>query len=206
MRSNSLKIMALSLVILTAAMQPVVAFAAEPDQVIRSSNEKINNLLRQEARGGNKAKLELRMKKVINQFLDFDALALASMRRHWSTLTDDQRAEFTKVFRELIEANYIRRLRKNLSFQVTYGQVARSGSQAKVPTVVEVVKKGRKTSTRITYKLGRKSGQWMVNDVVTNDVSLADNYRRSFHKIIRRHGFAELIKRMHKKIKRLKKD
>jgi ABC-type transporter MlaC component len=68
---------------------------------------------------------------------------------------------------------------------------------------VEVVKRGRKNETKIVYALSRSSGRWMVYDVLTNEVSLARNYRRSFGRIMRRDGYKGLIRKMKRKIRKL---
>jgi phospholipid transport system substrate-binding protein len=191
---------------ISAAMIVLFAFGAAayggPKGVIQSSHAKINKLLRKEKKSGRKsASLEAEMKKVINRFLDFDALAKASMSRHWDNLTAAQRKEFVGLFRQLIESSYIKRLRGDLNYKVVYGKVDKKGDRAVVHTTVERMKRGRKDETSIVYKLKRASGRWQVYDVVTNQVSLAQNYRSSFGRIMRRNGYATLIRKMKRKIK-----
>lgn len=190
-----------ALLSLVVVLAPSRARAGGPKEVVRSSHEKINELLRKEKRSKSpKASLDAKMKKIINQFLDFDSLATASMSRHWDKLTAGQKKEFVSLFRQLIESSYIKRLRGDLDYKVVYGKVERSGSSAKVPTTVERIKRGRKSETKIVYELHRKGGRWRVVDVVTNEVSLARNYRRSFGKIMRRDGYPALIRKMKSKI------
>ena len=180
-------------------------WAATPKSVIKSSHEKINRLLKKEKSGKvAKGALEGEMKKVINRFLDFDALARASMSKHWKTLNAAQQKQFITLFRQLIESNYIKRLRGDLSYKVVYGKTTTSGGKAKVPTTVERMKRGRKSETKIVYRLKKTSGRWQVHDVVTNNVSLARNYRRSFGRVMRRNGFDSLLKKMKRKIKSLR--
>ena len=175
---------------------------AGPKGVIQTSHAKINKLLRKEKKSGRKStSLEAKMKKVINRFLDFDSLAKASMSRHWDQLTAAQRKEFSALFRQLIEASYIKRLRGDLNYKVIYGKVEKKGRKAVVHTTVERMKRGRKNETTIVYKLKRSAGRWQVYDVVTNQVSLAQNYRSSFGRIMRRNGYAALIRKMKRKIK-----
>lgn len=179
--------------------------AGKPRSVVESSHERINNLLRKE-KSANVAKgaLEDQTKKAINRFLDFEALAKASMSSHWETLQPNQKKEFTDLFRELIESNYIRRLRGDLDYKVVYGKTTLKGDTARVPTTVERMRRGRKDETEIEYLLRRTGGTWLVYDVITNNVSLADNYRRSFGRIMRRDGFDSLLKTMRRRIEKLR--
>ena len=193
----------LSLALLLVLVAP--SQAATPKSVIQSSHKKINRLLKKEKSGKvAKGALEGDMKKVINRFLDFDALAQASMSKHWKTLDAAKQKQFITLFRELIESNYIKRLRGDLNYKVVYGKTTTSGGKAKVPTTVERMKRGRKSETKIVYRLQKKSGRWQVHDVVTNNVSLARNYRRSFGRVMRRNGFETLLKKMRRKIKSLR--
>lgn len=182
-----------------------VTKADKPETVIKKSHEKINKLLRKEKQGkATKGSLDNEMKKVINRFLDFEGLAQASMSKHWDKLQPDQKKSYTEVFRELIETNYIRRLRGDLNYKVVYGKTNHSGDKATVNTTIERLKRGRKDETKITYRLRKKGGRWQVYDVVTNNVSLANNYRRSFGRIMRREGFDSLLKKMKRKIEKLR--
>ncbi len=183
---------------------PVPATAGKPRRVVESSHEKINQLLRKEKTGKRGGNLEDEMKKVINRFLDFNSLGVAAMSSHWERLQPDQKKEFIDLFRELIESNYIRRLRGDLDFKVIYGKTVLKGDTARVPTTVERMRMGRKDETEIEYLLRRTGGSWLVYDVITNNVSLADNYRRSFGRIMRRDGFDSLLNTMRRRIEKLR--
>jgi len=196
---------AVSLAFFSVTLFSGVTQADKPETVIKTSHERINKLLRKEKQGkATKGSLDNEMKKVINRFLDFEGLAQASMSKHWDKLQQDQKKSFTEVFRDLIETNYIRRLRGDLNYKVVYGKTKHSGDKATVNTTIERLKRGRKDETKITYRMGKKSGRWQVYDVVTNNVSLANNYRRSFGRIMRREGFNSLLKKMRRKIEKLR--
>ena len=48
--------------------------------------------------------------------------------------------------------------------------------------------------------------EWRIYDVIVDDASLLDNYRYQFDAIIRKGGYADLIRRMESKLKSLKED
>ena len=52
----------------------------------------------------------------------------------------------------------------------------------------------------LEYKLVRKSNRWVVYDVITDDLSLLENYRAEFNKVIAKESFDALLARMKKKL------
>ncbi|MBI5213782.1 MAG: ABC transporter substrate-binding protein, partial [Nitrospirae bacterium] len=57
----------------------------------------------------------------------------------------------------------------------------------------------RNVEIPIEYKLLKKDGKWEVYDVVVEGVSLINNYRTQFNKIIRTNSYEELVKKMKNK-------
>jgi phospholipid transport system substrate-binding protein len=52
----------------------------------------------------------------------------------------------------------------------------------------------------VDYKLVAQGDEWRVYDVITEDVSILDNYRSQFNRIIAKEGVPGLIARMKAKI------
>lgn len=167
--------------------------SAGPMAQLRKARSQINRLARQKVS-------DARLKTVVNRLLDFDTMAELVLRSHWSGLTPAQRTLFKKLFRQLIEKNYIRGIRKNVTFQVDYKREVITGKTAKVHTVVRSVRRGRPRQTEVVYRMKRSRARWRVIDLVTDDVSLERNYRKSFDRIIRQKGFDVLIQKMRKKL------
>lgn len=167
--------------------------SAGPLAQLRKAKAQINRLARQKAS-------DARLKVVVNRLLDYDTMAERVLRAHWSGLTPAQRAQFKKLFRQLIEKNYIRGIRKNANYKVDYQREAVRGKTAKVHTLVRFVRKGRPRQTEVVYRMQRSGARWRVIDLITDDVSLERNYRKSFHRIISQKGFDVLIQKMRKKL------
>jgi phospholipid transport system substrate-binding protein len=49
-----------------------------------------------------------------------------------------------------------------------------------------------------------KGQEWLVYDVVVEEVSLISNYRSTYNEIVRREGMDGLLKRMEQRIRELK--
>ena len=52
----------------------------------------------------------------------------------------------------------------------------------------------------ISYRLLNESGNWKVYDVTIEGVSLVNNYRSQFSRIISESSYAELVKRLRNKV------
>jgi phospholipid transport system substrate-binding protein len=140
------------------------------------------------------------IKKVVGGFLDFEELARRSLGRHWDGLTAKQRAEFVKTLRELVERNYVRQLYGQPDYDLRLEREEKNGNDATVFGTLHAVSKGKKVTIALEYKLIRKNNRWLVYDVVTDDLSLLENYRGEFNKVITKESFEALLARMKKKM------
>ena len=55
----------------------------------------------------------------------------------------------------------------------------------------------------VNYKLLRTNGAWRIYDVVVEHISLVNNYRSQFNRVISNSSYADLIKRIDQKLKEL---
>jgi phospholipid transport system substrate-binding protein len=176
--------------------------------VLKKANEKVEKLVKQKAPKGSPAEKKLRddVKAVVANLIDFDELAQQTMNKHWGEMSAAQKAEFTKVFRDLIERNYTKQIRGNVDYKITYKTEKVSGDKADVRTIIHAKRKGRMADTIVDYKMVQKSGDWKVYDIITDEdeySSLIKNYRSEFNKIWNKDGYDGVIKKMKKKSKEL---
>jgi phospholipid transport system substrate-binding protein len=181
---------------------PLPASAQTPVQTLKTLHLRMNKLLAQKHKDGSAAakKNKEEVKKVVNTLLDFPELARLSLAKHWEGRNEKERAEFTGILKDLIERNYIKQLRSNLDYKLEYKGEKVTGESALVQTVVKVEKKGRVTEIQIDYKMRKVKGAWMVFDVSTDEVSIVQNYRSQFNRIIRKESYEALVKKMKRKL------
>ncbi len=191
-----MKLLRLALVVSLAL--PIVSYAApagDPLTLIQSRDKEIREYLAQR-------KLPLPhkdkepLKVMLNDMFDYQRIALDALgARNQKAATKSEMDEFLKLFQEVTVNNSVSD--KALEYY-SGGRI-----QYKKPEAV-----GRRTlvSARITYKgeeirldyffePDEKKG-WKIVDYSVDDASLVDTYRVSFTKIIKDHGFGELIKRL----------
>jgi phospholipid transport system substrate-binding protein len=183
------------------------ARAESPKQTIQRINNKITKLLRQKVKKGSAAEKKMKddVKKAVNTLLDFEELARLALHKHWKERSDKERTEFVNILKDLIERNYVKQLRSNLNYKLEYRAEKSKGEKGLVDTAVKVEKNGRVTEILITYLMKKsKDGAWVVYDVVTDEVSIVNNYRSQFNRIIRKESYDALVKKMKRKLEETK--
>jgi phospholipid transport system substrate-binding protein len=169
---------------------------------VKSANEKISALLKQKPAAGSKEEKELAGKVTtsVRDFLDIDELGKRAMGDQWAKLTAAQQTEFLSTLRALIEDNYVRGLRANLSYTVDYtGETTDKDGNTVVATTINTKRKNRTVKISVDYVLKKQGDKLKAWDVKTDGVGLVENYKTQFNKIIEKEGFNGLIARMKKK-------
>lgn len=184
---------------------PIAVAAAEtggPTAQLKATNDKIDKILKSKQVPGSAAdkKSKEDLAAIVNGLLDYDELARRSLAQHWNEISKDKQALFVKTLHELIEKNYVKRMRTNLEYQVKYDSESIKDGEASVVTTVKIKTRGKSTESTIEYKLHKVGDRWLVVDMITDDVSTVRNYKQQFHKIMTTDGFDKLISKMRKKI------
>lgn len=195
-----------TLFLLCALTAPAFASAApgSPLETLKNKNSQVDGLLRKKTTAGSpeEQKVKDTVKQVAGTLLDYDELGKKAMDSHWAQLTPAQQKEFLTTFKEMLEKNYVKQLKTNLDYQVTYKDEKQpANDQAVVESVVKVKTKGKSTDAEIVYKMHKVKDDWMVWDIITDEVSLLRNYKTQFHKIISEQGYDKLLEKMKNKLK-----
>ncbi len=200
-----LAVMAMSLVFLAASAAASADTSGPGTKAVRKANETVSSLLRKKAAPGSpvEKRLAARVTAELRDFLDVEELGKRAMVDHWKTLPEAQRTEFSKLLRELIEANYVKGLRANLDYKVSYTGEKPQGDTVLVSTQVAAKRHGRPYKIDVDYLLRKEGGSWRTFDVITDGVGLVENYRAMFNKIIGKDGMDGLLRRMRKKLSQM---
>ncbi len=136
----------------------------------------------------------------LRDLFDIGLLAQRALVDHWGDMTTAQRDELVGTLRQIVEKNYLTQLRSNLDYKIDYTSEEKKGEEVIVHTVIRAKKNGRPTKIKVDYRLLAVQDQWRVYDVITEDVSILDNYRSQFNRIIAKDGVKGLISRMKAKL------
>lgn len=133
--------------------------------------------------------------KLINEKMDFSEMSQNALRTQWKDLSDGQQEEFVAAFSELIKRSSVKKL-DIFHAVIEYKKVSVEGEKARVFTRATY----KRTRTNVDYDLHLKNDTWLVTDFTLDDVSTVESYRKSFHRIVRKNGFAGLMERLRKKL------
>jgi phospholipid transport system substrate-binding protein len=188
------------LVSISLGVHPV--WAGELIDSVRSTTDQVIDVLRDPEL---KAKPEVRDKRIwaiVSTRFDFEEMARRSLAIHWRDRSPQEQREFVELFGHLLQRSYSGKLDQYTDEAVEYLGEEVEGARAEVRS--KVVSKGMEIS--IDYRLMPKPSGWMVYDVVIEGVSLVNNYRTQFNRIVVSSGYNELVKRLRNKWEELIKE
>ena len=174
------------------------AWAGPPTETVKQAIEKTLDMLKNPAYQGEVRRQKV--KAVVDPHFDYQEMAKRSLGPTWGSLSGGQRQEFVQIFSQLLEASYSDKIEKYAQrVRIDYTSEILSGDNAEVRTVIV------KANDRIplTYRLLNEGGTWKVYDVVIEGVSLVNNYRSQFSRIIHESSYAELVRRLKTKVSEL---
>lgn len=168
---------------------------------LEGQHQEVNRILRQPA--ANDAARERRterLRTLLNGLLDYEELSRRALAAHWEARNEAERQRFVDLLRQLVQRNYEGNLERILEFEVTYERESRRGDLTVVHTSARSRSQRRAPAVAIDYVMRRRDGVWRVVDVATDGVSMVDNYRSQFNRIITRDGWGELVARMQRRL------
>ncbi|MEJ2695889.1 MAG: ABC transporter substrate-binding protein [Candidatus Sulfobium sp.] len=195
-KKSSALLFTLCFFVILIGVRPVLA-GVPMDEVKKTTDEVLGVLRNKELKGPEKE--ELRRQKIleiVSKIFDFREMAKRSMGIYWRRRTPEERKEFVPLYKDLLNATYMRKVEKYTNEKIVYTDESIEGDYAVVRTRV-ITKTG--TEIPLDYRLMKKDGRWVVYDVVIEGVSLVNNYRSQFSQIIRSDSYEELVKKLKKK-------
>ena len=207
-KSNSYQIfLKVNFLIFTASMIlffSLSATAGVPTDFVKKHTDTIIEILKLDTKKGSEEAIKKReeLKKIIDQLIDYDDLAVRSLGDQWELRTDEEKKEYKTIFKALLEKNYTKKLMSQsvtAEFEIEYEEEIQKEKLWSTTSVIY----DEDTETVIELLLLPKGESFMVYDVIIDEISLEKTYQDNYTKIIVEDGFAELIKRMKKKMDEL---
>jgi phospholipid transport system substrate-binding protein len=189
---------AISLVCISGVIHAASVQAATPTEQLKESIDQVLKILKDESlkQPGKDKERRAVIRKVIGQRFDFEEMSKRSLATHWAKRTPPEKKEFVEVFTNLLERSYMDRIEAYTDEQVEYNDEKIDEGYAVVRTTITAKDK---EPIPIDYKLIKESDNWRVYDVVIEGVSLVNNYRGQFNKIISANSYQELLRKMKSK-------
>ena len=98
-----------------------------------------------------------------------------------------------KLFRAFLERIYSDKIGLYGGERVRFGREVLDNDFAQVETTI-IRSKGEEIA--VVYKLRQFNSQWKVYDAVVDNISIINNYRSQFDRVISSSSYEELVKRL----------
>ncbi len=172
-----------------------LARAGEPTEAIRSAvNQGVeilkNNKL--DTRKERDAAIN-RLRQIVYPLFDFKEMARRSLGANWRRLSLQQQNQFISTFTTLLEKTYADQIDFYDGQKVDFTGERVDGNYAQVDS--RIIDKNGQTYT-VAYRLHKVDGKWGIYDVVAENISVVNNYRSQFNRVIARSSFEDLLKTM----------
>ncbi len=185
--------------VLLSFCSPTLALAGDITDQIKQTTDKILAIVQDPALKGPEkdAERQKQMKQTVDERFDWAAMARSAIGKNWQGLSEAQRTEFTGLFSELVEKNYMSKVESYSGEKIQYKGDKVDGTFG-VADVVIVTLRG--TDIPVSYRVQKKGAAWLVYDVNIEGVSLVNNYRSQIGAIINSSSYDALIARLKAKI------
>lgn len=187
------KIFALALILLVSV--PGTSEGGIPSDQVRQTADKVLLILQDPRLKAPDKKNERRnqLRQVIAARFDFAEMAKRSLGQHWQARSAEEQRQFVQLFSDLLERSYADQIESFNGEKIFYGRENQDGNHAQVDTRI-VTSKGEEFS--VHYKLHDVDREWKVYDVVIENISLVNNYRSQFNRVLAGASFAEFLRKL----------
>ena len=183
---------------LTLYVGETLARAGEPLELVKSVGERVIAVLQDpKLKSPDKKKERVeRLKEIINPIFDYDEMARRTLGAHWRRRTPAEQQEFLKLFRVFLEKVYAEKVDLYEGERALFGRETIDQDYAEVESKV-TNSKGEESP--VVSRLKRTDGKWKVYDVVVENISIVNNYRSQFDRVITKSSFDELKRLLREK-------
>jgi phospholipid transport system substrate-binding protein len=177
---------------------PGITRAGTGTEQLKASIGEIQRILTNPALKGEAKKAERRRKleEVIHSRFDFNEMAKRSLGAEWKKRSPEEKKQFVRLFTNLLENAYLDKIESYNGEKVRYVNERQDDNFSEVDTKV-TGNNGEEFS--LNYRLHKVNEDWKVFDVVVENISLVNNYRAQFRRVLARSSFEELVQTMKQK-------
>ncbi len=136
------------------------------------------------------------LKQILFARFDFTEMSRRALGANWRRRTPQEQEEFVRLFADLLERAYASTIESYTDEKIVYVGEKVDGNYAEVSSKI-LTSKGQEYS--IDYKTQVVSGEWKVYDIVVENISMINNFRSQFNRVINNSSYEELIRRLKEK-------
>jgi phospholipid transport system substrate-binding protein len=174
-------------------VRPFSAHAGAPTEQLRSTVDRVLEILQDPNLKGEAKQKERReqLRRTIIPRFDFTEMAKRSLGAEWRRRTLSEQGEFVNLFTEILQNNYVATIESYEGEKIKYLRETQDQDIAEVQTTI-TTSKGDTYS--LNYRLHLVGNNWKVYDVVIENVSIVNNFRSQFNRVITNSSYQELVR------------
>ena len=172
-------------IVLAGALAPAIpaAAAADPAAVISNLGSRALEVLGKDA---SQSQRVARFRELLREDFAVPEIARFVLGRYWNVATEEQRAEFVKLFEEYIALAYSTRLAEYTgeTFKVTGSRPDADGAIVSS----QIVRPAGAAPVKVDWRLTGRNGAYKISDVSVDGISMAVTQRSEFASVIQHNG------------------
>ena len=170
---------------LTAALAPAISAGAGADPAAMISNLG-TQALQVLGKDATQSQRVARFRDLLRDDFDVPVIARFVLGRYWNIATEEQRAEFTKLFEEYIAIAYATRLAEYSGEQFKVISSRPDGDGAIVSS--QILRPAGAAPIKVDWRLVGRGGAYKISDVSVDGISMAVTERSEFASVIQHNG------------------
>jgi len=174
-----------AVVLLAGVLAPAIpaAAAADPAAMISSLGSQALEVL---GKGTSPSERVARFRELLREDFDVPGIGRFVLGRYWNTATEEQRAEFIKLFEEYIAIAYATRLAEYTGekFKVIGSRPDSDGAIVSS----QIIRPAGAQPVKVDWRLTGRSGAYKISDVSVDGISMAVTQRSEFASVIQHNG------------------
>jgi phospholipid transport system substrate-binding protein len=192
---NSLVTILTLLLFLAAPLSGLAVAAGVPTEQIKATVDKALLVLRDPHLKPAEKTKERRdqLKQILFARFDFTEMAKRALGASWRRRTPNEQEEFVRLFSDVLEHAYAETIESYTDEKIVYVGERLDGSYADVNSKI-LTRKGEEFS--ISYRAHLVDGEWRVYDIIVENISMVNNFRSQFNRVISNSSYEELIRRL----------
>jgi len=171
--------------LLAGVLTPAIpaAAAADPAAMISNLGSRALEVL---GKGAPQSQRVARFRELLREDFDVPGIGRFVLGRYWNTATEEQRAEFVKLFEAYIALAYANRLAEYTgeTFKVTGSRPDADGAIVSS----QILRPAGAPPVKVDWRLTGQNGTYKISDVSVDGISMAVTQRSEFASVIQHNG------------------
>lgn len=150
--------------------------------------------------GGDDSAKETKLTNIFVEVMDIDWIGKYTLGRYWNSLSDSEKVQYLKTYRQYLIASYVPLFKKyNGQKQFIKDEKDIGNDQYIVVTTISNDDQNTKPYN-VEYRIKFNDNKFKVRDIIAEGVSLLSTQRSDFSSIMGQGGIQELINQLNRKV------